>query len=152
MKALRWYDSRDVRVEDAPDPRIQDPKDAILRITSTSICGSDLHLYDGFVATLAKGDILGHEFMGEVMETGSEVKSVKRGDRVVVAFPIACGECVYCKKGQFSLCHNSNPKRDLQHKFFGNHTAAIFGYSQMFGGIPGGQAEFVRVPYGMWGC
>ncbi|MDB5103622.1 MAG: Alcohol dehydrogenase GroES domain protein [Fibrobacteres bacterium] len=147
MKALRWYDSRDVRMEDAPDPRISDPKDAILRVTSTSICGSDLHLYDGFVATLEKGDILGHEFMGEVMEVGAAVKSVRPGDRVVVAFPVSCGECVYCQKGQFSLCHNSNPNKDLQHKFLGNHTAAIYGYSHMFGGLPGGQAQFVRVPY-----
>jgi threonine dehydrogenase-like Zn-dependent dehydrogenase len=147
MKALRWYDSRDVRVEDAPDPGLQDPKDALIRITSTTICGSDLHLYDGFVATLEKGDILGHEFMGEVMEVGSAVKNLRPGDRVVASFPISCGECVYCRKGQFSLCHNSNPKKELQHKFLGNHTAAIYGYSHMFGGIAGGQAEFVRVPY-----
>jgi len=147
MKALRWYDSRDVRVENAPDPRILDPKDALLRITATTICGSDLHLYDGFVTTLKKGDILGHEFMGEVLEVGADVKSLKPGDRVVAAFPISCGECEYCRKGLFSLCHNSNPERELQEKFMGNHTAAIYGYSHMFGGIPGGQAEYVRVPY-----
>jgi threonine dehydrogenase-like Zn-dependent dehydrogenase len=147
MKALRWYDSRDVRIEDAPDPRIEDPKDAILRITASTICGSDLHLYNGFVPTLKKGDILGHEFMGEVMEVGSAVKSLKAGDRVVASFPISCGECLYCQKGEFSLCHNSNPNKEMQHKMLGNHTAAIYGYSHMFGGIPGGQAQFVRVPY-----
>jgi threonine dehydrogenase-like Zn-dependent dehydrogenase len=147
MKALRWYDSRDVRVEDVSEPRIEDPKDALVKVTSTTICGSDLHLYNGFVATLEKGDILGHEFMGEVMEVGSAVQNLKAGDRVVCAFPIACGECAYCRAGNFSLCHNSNPNKDLQHKFFGNHTAAIYGYSHMFGGISGGQAEFVRVPY-----
>jgi threonine dehydrogenase-like Zn-dependent dehydrogenase len=147
MKALRWYDSRDVRVETVPDPKITHPKDAILKITATTICGSDLHLYDGFVATMEKGDILGHEFMGEVVEAGSEVKTLNPGDRVVAAFPIACGECSYCRRGEYSLCHESNPNRDLQHKFLGNHTAAIYGYSHMFGGIPGGQAEFVRVPF-----
>ena len=147
MKALRWYDSRDVRVEDAPEPKIQDPRDAIVRVTSSSICGSDLHLYGGFVATLKKGDILGHEFMGEVAEVGRDVRKVKIGDRVVVAFPIACGECEYCRREEYSLCHESNPNRSLQHKVFGNHTAAIYGYSHMFGGIPGGQAEYVRVPF-----
>jgi threonine dehydrogenase-like Zn-dependent dehydrogenase len=147
MKALRWYDSRDVRVEDVPDPGILDPRDAIVKVTATTICGSDLHLYDGFVATLEKGDILGHEFMGEVMEVGGSVKGVRVGDRVVAAFPIACGECVYCQRGEFSLCHNSNPNANLQEKFLGNHTAAIYGYSHMFGGIAGGQSEFVRVPY-----
>jgi len=147
MRALRWYDSRDVRVEDVPDPRIQDPRDAIVKVTATTICGSDLHLYDGFVATLEKGDILGHEFMGEVVAAGSALADVRVGDRVVAAFPIACGECVYCKRGEFSLCHTSNPEGHLQEKFLGNHTAAIYGYSHMFGGIAGGQAEYVRVPF-----
>src|SRR5690606_20741380 len=147
MKALRWYDSRDVRVEDAPDPEIRDPRDVILKVTATTICGSDLHLYDGFVPTLEKGDILGHEFMGEVVEIGAQIRKVKVGDRVVASFPISCGECDYCRKGYFSLCHVSNPNKDMQHKFLGNHTAAIYGYSHMFGGVPGGQAEYVRVPY-----
>lgn len=147
MKALCWYDSRDIRVENVPDPVIKDPKDAIVKVTSTTICGSDLHLYNGFVMTLKKGDILGHEFMGEVVEKGAQVKNMKIGDRVVVSFPISCGECEYCQRGDFSLCHNSNPNREMQHKFFGNHTAAIYGYSHMFGGIPGGQSQYVRVPY-----
>ncbi len=147
MKALRWYDSRKVRVEDAPDPRIQDPKDAIVKITSTAICGSDIHLYDGFVATLEKGDILGHEFMGEVMEIGSEVRTLKVGDRVVCSFTISCGKCEYCRRGEFSLCHVSNPNARMQEKFLGNHTAGIYGYSHMFGGFAGGQAEYARVPY-----
>ena len=147
MKALRWYDSRDVRVEEVPEPRIQDPRDAIVKITATTICGSDLHLYDGFVPTLQKGDILGHEFMGEVIAVGSALTDLRVGDRVVAAFPIACGQCEYCRKGEFSLCHASNPNWNMQDKFLGNHTAAIYGYSHMFGGIPGGQAELARVPF-----
>ncbi len=147
MKALRWYDSKKVRVEDAPDPRIEHPKDAIVKITSTAICGSDIHLYDGFVTTLEKGDILGHEFMGEIVETGPEVRTLKAGDRVVCSFTISCGECEYCRKGSYSLCHVSNPNASMQEKFLGGHTAGIYGYSHMFGGFSGGQAEFVRVPF-----
>jgi len=147
MKALRWYDSKKVRVEDAPDPRIEHPKDAIVKVTSTAICGSDIHLYDGFVNTLEKGDILGHEFMGEIVEAGPEVRSLKPGDRVVCSFTISCGECEYCRKGYFSLCHVSNPNARMQETFLGGHTAAIYGYSHMFGGFSGGQAEFVRVPF-----
>jgi threonine dehydrogenase-like Zn-dependent dehydrogenase len=147
MKALRWFDSRDVRVENVPEPKLIDGKDAIVRVTATTICGSDIHLYDGFVATLQKGDILGHEFMGEIVEVGRDVKTLRMGDRIVAAFPIACGECEYCRAENYSLCHTSNPNKEMQHKFFGNHTAAIYGYSHMFGGIPGGQAEYVRVPY-----
>ncbi len=152
MKALRWYDSRKVRVEEVPEPRIEDPKDAIVKVTSTSICGSDIHLYDGFVNTLEKGDILGHEFMGEVVEIGAEVRKLRVGDRVVCSFTISCGECEYCRKGYFSLCHVSNPNAGMQEKFLGGHTAAIYGYSHMFGGLSGGQAEFVRVPFADMGA
>lgn len=147
MKALRWFDSRNVKVEEVPEPRIRHPKDAIVKVSSTAICGSDIHLYDGFVASMEKGDILGHEFMGEVMEIGTDVRNLKAGDRVVCSFTISCGECEYCRKGLFSLCHVSNPNAAMQEKMLGGHTAAIYGYSHMFGGLPGGQAEFVRVPF-----
>src|SRR5258707_634556 len=113
MKANCWYGKNDVRVEDVPDPKILNPRDAIVKITSTAICGSDLHLYDGFIPTMEKGDILGHEFMGEVVETGPAVKNLKPGDRVVVPFPIACGNCFFCQKELYSLCENSNPNAAL---------------------------------------
>ena len=147
MKALCWMGKGDVRVEDVAEPEIQKPHDAILRVTRTAICGSDLHLLGGFVPTMRRGDVLGHEFCGEVVELGSEVKNLARGDRVVVPFPIACGRCWYCKNDEFSLCDNSNPNAWLAEQFFGYSPAGIFGYSHMLGGFPGGQAEYVRVPF-----
>jgi len=147
MKALCWHGTRDVRVERVPDPEILNPRDAILKITSTAICGSDLHLYDGFIPSLASGDILGHEFMGEVVETGSGVSSLRVGDRVVVPFTIACGGCGPCQSGLFSLCDNSNPNAWLAEKLYGYSASGLFGYSHIYGGYAGGQAEYVRVPF-----
>jgi threonine dehydrogenase-like Zn-dependent dehydrogenase len=138
---------RDVRVEQVPDPRILNQQDVILKITSTAICGSDLHLYNGFIPTMEAGDILGHEFMGEVVETGREVRNLKKGDRVVVPFPIACGACFSCQKQMFSLCENSNPNAWLAEKMLGRSPSGIFGYSHMLGGFAGGQAEYARVPF-----
>ncbi|HSR12960.1 MAG TPA: zinc-dependent alcohol dehydrogenase [Thermodesulfobacteriota bacterium] len=147
MKAICWMGKRDVRVENVPDPKILDPRDAIVKITSTAICGSDLHLYNGFVPTMEKGDILGHEFMGEVVETGSDVKKLRKGDRVVVPFPIACGKCFSCQQGLFSVCENSNPNAWMAEKLWGYSPAGIFGYSHLTGGFAGGQAEYARVPF-----
>lgn len=136
-----------MRVENVPDPKILNPKDAIVRITSTAICGSDLHLYNGFIPTMEKGDIVGHEFMGEVVEVGSAVEQVKAGDRIVVPFPISCGSCYFCQQTMFSLCENTNPNAPLAEKMFGHSTAGIFGYSHLTGGYAGGQAEYARVPF-----
>ena len=147
MKALCWYGSGDVRVESVPDPVIEDPKDAIVQITSTAICGSDLHLYDGYMPTMEKGDVLGHENMGRVVEVGSEVKNLKPGDRVVVPFNIACGDCYFCKNELFSLCDRSNPNAEMAKKAMGHSPAGLFGYSHLMGGFRGGQAEYLRVPY-----
>ena len=147
MKALVWHGRSDVRIDNVPDPTIKDPNDIILKITSTTICGSDLHLVDGMVPTTEKGDILGHEFMGEVVELGSNVKKFRKGDRVVVPFTIACGHCSYCNDTLFSLCDNSNPNPDLAKANLGHTISGIFGYSHMLGGFDGGQAEYVRVPY-----
>ena len=147
MKALCWEGKAKVRVEDVPDPKILNPRDAILRITSTAICGSDLHLYDGYIPTMEKGDILGHEFMGEVVEVGKDVKNLKSGDRVVVPFTISCGRCQYCQRGEFSFCDNSNPNAYLAETAYGYSSAALYGYSHMFGGYAGGQAEYARVPF-----
>ena len=147
MKATCWFDQQDVRVEDVPDPKILDPRDAIIRITSTAICGSDLHLYNGFVPTMEKGDILGHEFMGEVVEVGRSVHNLRPGDRVVVPFPIACGACFFCKRELYSLCENSNPNATLAEKMWGHSPCGIFGYSHMLGGYAGGQAQYARVPF-----
>ncbi|HEY7532298.1 MAG TPA: zinc-dependent alcohol dehydrogenase [Nitrospiraceae bacterium] len=147
MKANCWYGKQNVQVVDVPDPKILNKRDAIVKITSTAICGSDLHLYNGFVPTMERGDILGHEFMGEVVEVGSEVKRVRVGDRVVVAFPISCGACFFCQKELFSLCENSNPNAWLAEKMFGHSAAGIFGYSHLTGGFAGGQAEYARVPF-----
>ena len=147
MKALCWFGTNDVRVEDVPEPKILNPRDAIIKITRTAICGSDLHLLDGFIPTMQKGDILGHEFMGEVVETGEGVKNLKVGDRVVVPFPISCGNCYFCQKGLWSACDNSNPNAWMQEKLYGFSGAALFGYSHMMGGYAGGQAEFARVPF-----
>jgi threonine dehydrogenase-like Zn-dependent dehydrogenase len=147
MKATCWEGKRTVRVEDVPDPKILNSRDAIVRITSTAICGSDLHLYNGFVPTMERGDILGHEFMGEVVETGPQVKNLKTGDRVVVPFPIACGQCAMCRQDLFSLCENSNPNAWMAEKLWGHSPAGIFGYSHMLGGFAGGQAQYARVPF-----
>lgn len=147
MKALCWYGKQDVRVVNVPDPTILNPRDAILRVTSTAICGSDLHLYDGYIPTMAPGDILGHEFMGEVVEVGRGVNNLSVGDRVVVPFPIACGNCFFCKTDLFALCDNSNPNAPLTEQAYGHAPAGIFGYSHMMGGYAGGQAEYVRVPF-----
>ena len=147
MKANCWHGVNDVRVEQVPDPTILNPGDAIVRITSTAICGSDLHLYDGYVPSMEAGDILGHEFMGEVVEVGDKVKRLKVGDRVVVPFPIACGRCFFCEQQLYSVCENSNPNPHLAEKLWGHVTAGIFGYSHLAGGYAGGQAEYARVPY-----
>src|SRR5512133_2767521 len=147
MKAAVWHGTGDMRVETVPDPKILNQRDAIVKITSSAICGSDLHLYNGFVLTVEKGDIFGHEFMGEVMEVGREVKNLQVGDRVVVPFPIACGNCEACKAGLFSLCENSNPNAWMAEKMLGHSPAGIFGYSHMLGGFAGGQAEYARVPF-----
>lgn len=147
MRAVCWYGKGDVRVETVPDPRILNPHDAIIKVTLTAICGSDLHLYDGFIPSMQKGDILGHEFMGEVMEVGPQVKKLKVGDRVVVPFPISCGQCFYCQRGEYAACDNSNPNPSITEKAYGYPAAALFGYSHMMGGYAGGQAEYVRVPF-----
>jgi len=147
MKALCWYGKEDVRVETVPDPKIADPRDAIIRITSTAICGSDLHLYDGFMPTMEKGDVLGHEPMGVVEEVGSGVTNLKKGDRVVVPFCIACGDCFFCKKTLFSCCDNSNRNAEIARKAMGHSPAGLFGYSHLTGGYAGGQAEYLRVPF-----
>jgi threonine dehydrogenase-like Zn-dependent dehydrogenase len=147
MRANVWSGRNTVQVENVPDPKILNGHDAIVKITSTAICGSDLHLYDGYIPTMEKGDILGHEFMGEVVETGREVANLKVGDRVVVPFPIACGRCEQCRREQYSACENSNPNAGMAEKMFGHPTAGIFGYSHLTGGYAGGQAEFARVPF-----
>ena len=148
MRALTWHGKHDVRVDTVPDPEIINPRDAIIKITSPAICGSDLHLYDAYIPTLQAGDILGHEFMGEVIETGPG-STLKKGQRVVVPFTISCGSCFFCEKQQFSACANSNPvdNQDLGQELYGHPMGGLFGYSHLTGGYPGGQAEYVRVPY-----
>jgi threonine dehydrogenase-like Zn-dependent dehydrogenase len=148
MRANVWSGRNTVQVENVPDPKILNDRDAIVKITSTAICGSDLHLYDGYIPTMKHGDILGHEFMGEIIETGKGVNgNLGVGDRVVVPFPIACGSCWSCKHELYSLCENTNPNYGLAEKFFGHGTAGIFGYSHLTGGYAGGQAEYARVPF-----
>ncbi len=148
MRALRWHGKHDIRCDDhVPDPSIEDPRDAIIKVSSCAICGSDLHLYDGFMPGMQHGDIMGHEFMGEVMEVGSANKKLKVGDRVVVPFTIVCGECDQCRRGNFSVCERSNRNKDLADKVFGHSTAGLYGYTHLTGGYPGGQAEYVRVPF-----
>ena len=147
MRATCWYGAHDVRVETVPDPKILNPRDAIVKISSTAICGSDLHLYNGQIPTMAAGDILGHEFMGQIVEVGSAVKNLKVGDRVVVPFPIACGNCFFCKDELYSLCENSNPNAGMAEKQWGHSPCGIFGYSHLTGGYAGGQAEYARVPF-----
>ena len=147
MKANCWYGKRDVQVVDVPEPEILNSHDAIVKVSSTAICGSDLHLYNGLVPTMEKGDILGHEFMGEIVEIGSAVTKLKTGDRVAVAFPIACGNCFFCRRELFSLCENTNPNAWMAQKLFGHSPAGLDGYTHMLGGFAGGQAEYVRVPF-----
>jgi threonine dehydrogenase-like Zn-dependent dehydrogenase len=147
MRAVCWYGKGEVRVETVPEPRIRNPRDAIIQITLTAICGSDLHLYDGCIPTMQKGDILGHEFMGEVVEVGHEVTNLRPGDRVVVPFTIACGHCFFCQQSLWSLCDNSNPNAWMAEKLYGYSPSALFGYSHMLGGYAGGQAQYVRVPF-----
>jgi threonine dehydrogenase-like Zn-dependent dehydrogenase len=147
MRAVCWYGIHDVRVESVPDPKILNPRDAIVKITTTAICGSDIHLYDGYIPTMERGDILGHEFMGEVVEVGREVTTLKRGDRVVVPFTIACGNCFFCQRALWSLCDNSNPNAWIAEKLYGQSPSGLFGYSHLLGGYAGGQAEYARVPF-----
>ncbi|MGJ6962076.1 zinc-dependent alcohol dehydrogenase [Streptosporangium sp. G11] len=147
MKANCWMGRNTVEVREVPDPRILNSRDAVVRVTSSAICGSDLHLYDGHIPTMEKGDILGHEFMGEVVEVGPKVSTLKVGDRVVVPFPIACGDCTSCRHGMYSVCENSNPNAGMAEKLMGHAPAGVFGYSHMLGGYPGGQAQYARVPF-----
>jgi threonine dehydrogenase-like Zn-dependent dehydrogenase len=147
MRAVCYHGKEDVRVETVPDPKILNPRDAILKITATAICGSDLHIYDGYIPTMQKGDVLGHEFMGEVVEVGRDNNKLRVGDRVVVPFTIACGNCFFCKEQLWSLCDNSNPNAWMLEKITGFSGSALFGYSHMYGGYPGGQAEYARVPF-----
>lgn len=147
MKAVCWYGKHDVRVDNVPDPSILNSRDAIVKITTTAICGSDLHLYNGYIPSMMQGDILGHEFMGEVVETGRDVTNLQKGDKVVIPFTISCGNCFFCKKELWSACDNSNPKPTAQETLYGYTGSGLFGYSHMMGGFAGGQAEYVRVPF-----
>ncbi|XHX75870.1 MAG: zinc-dependent alcohol dehydrogenase [Stenomitos frigidus ULC029] len=147
MRAVCWHGTNDVRVDTVPDPKILNPRDAIVKITSTAICGSDLHLYDGYIPSMKSGDILGHEFMGEVVELGASVTNLQIGDRVVVPFTISCGSCFFCNRDLWSLCDNSNPNAWMAEKLYGHSAAGLFGYSHLFGGYAGGQAEYARVPF-----
>ena len=149
MKAITWHGKGDMRCESVPDPRIEDGRDAIIRVTACAICGSDLHIYDGMIPDMQSGDVIGHECMGEVVEVGRDNKKLKVGDRVVVPFTISCGECFFCKRGYFSGCERSNTpdSKKKAEKMWGHSPAALFGYSHLLGGVPGGQAEYVRVPY-----
>ena len=147
MRALCWHGKHDIRCDTVPDPKIEDPRDAIIKVTSTAICGSDLHLYDGFMPGMESGDIMGHEPMGEVVEVGSANKALKVGDRIVVPFTIICGECDQCRRGNFSVCERSNRNKSMADKLFGHSPAGLFGYTHLTGGYPGGQAEYLRVPF-----
>jgi len=147
MKAICWYGKKDVRVENVPEPKLLTKRDAVIKTSLTAICGSDLHLYHGVIPTMEAGDILGHEFMGEVVEVGTEVPNLKKGDRVVVPFCIACGNCFFCQNEMTSLCDNSNPNASMAEKVYGSSSAGLFGYSHLFGGYAGGQAQYVRVPF-----
>ena len=151
MRALVWHRPHDVRVESVADPAILNPRDAIVRVTATTICGSDLHIYNGFIPTMKPGDVLGHEFIGIVEEAGPGVSNLRRGDRVVVPATLACGGCRPCRRQLYSLCDNSNPNAAILEKLYGYSGAALFGYSHLFGGYSGGQAEYVRVPFADFG-
>jgi threonine dehydrogenase-like Zn-dependent dehydrogenase len=146
MRALRWHGKHDIRCDTVPDPIIEEGRDAIIKVSTCAICGSDLHLFDGFMPTMESGDIMGHEFMGEVVEVGKDNKALQAGDRVVIPFTIFCGECDQCKRGNFSVCERSNRNKEKADKVFGHTTAGLFGYSHLTGGYAGGQAEYVRVP------
>lgn len=145
MRALRYHGKEDIRCDNVPDPRIEDARDAIVKVTSCAICGSDLHLYDGCMPGMMNGDIVGHEFMGEVVEVGNANRKLKVGDRVVVPFTISCGECEQCKRGNFSVCERSNRNKSIGDKAFGHATAGLFGYTHLTGGYAGGQAEYARL-------
>lgn len=147
MRALVWHGKGDMRCESVPDPKIEDGRDAIIKVTACAICGSDLHIYDGIIPSMQKGDVIGHECMGEVVEVGKDNKKLKVGDRVVVPFTISCGECFFCTRGFYSGCERSNPNKAMAEKLWGHSPAGLFGYSHLLGGFPGGQAEYVRVPY-----
>ena len=147
MRAVCWEGTEKIQVETVPDPVILNPRDAIIKVTTTAICGSDLHIYDGYIPTMHKGDVLGHEFMGEVVDVGKDNTRLKVGDRVVVPFTIACGRCYFCKEQLWSLCDNSNPNAWMAEKLYGYSASGLFGYSHMYGGYPGGQAEYARVPF-----
>ena len=147
MKANVWYGKEKLRVEEVPEPRILNPRDAIIRITSTAICGSDLHIYGGYIPGMLAGDIIGHEFMGEIVEVGPGVRNLKVGDRVVNPFPISCGGCFFCQQREFSLCENSNPNAWAAERLWGHSPAGLFGYSHMLGGYAGGQAQYARIPF-----
>jgi len=147
MKALTWHGKSDIRCETVPDPRIEHDRDAIIKVTACAICGSDLHLFNGVMPGMESGDVMGHETMGEVVEVGKDNKALKVGDRVVVPFTISCGECFFCKRGFFSGCERSNPNRAAAEKLWGSSPAGLFGYTHLLGGYPGGQAEYLRVPY-----
>ncbi|RYC68597.1 MULTISPECIES: zinc-dependent alcohol dehydrogenase [Spirosoma] len=147
MKALCYNGKYDLRVERVPDPEILNPRDAIIKVRKTAVCGSDLHLINGYIPTMREGDIIGHEFMGEVVETGSGITNLKKGDRVSVAATIGCGHCTYCSTGSYSLCDNSNPNAFMPEKIMGDSPAAIFGYTHSFGGYAGSHAEYIRVPF-----
>jgi threonine dehydrogenase-like Zn-dependent dehydrogenase len=147
MRAVVWEGKNKVQVSNVPDPEIVNPHDAIVKVSLTAICGSDLHIYDGSIPTMKSGDVLGHEFMGEVVEVGCEVKSLAKGDWVVVPSAIACGRCFFCERELWSLCDNSNPNAWIPENLYGASACGLFGYSHMYGGYPGGQAEYVRVPF-----
>src|SRR6187397_3097316 len=147
MRAVCWEGKENIQVETVPDPAILNPRDAIIKVTTTAICGSDLHLLHGVMPTLKRGDVLGHEFMGEVVEVGSENRALKKGDRVVVPFTISCGRCFFCQRDLWSACDNSNPNAWITEELYGAPAAGLFGYTHMMGGYAGGQAEYVRVPF-----
>lgn len=147
MKALCWHGKHDIRYDTVPDPILEHPRDAIIKVSACAICGSDLHLFDGFMPGMKSGDVMGHEFMGEVVDVGAQAQNLKVGDRVVIPFTITCGECDQCKKGNFSVCERTNRNADQAAKMFGHTTAGLFGYTHLTGGYAGGQAEYVRVPF-----
>jgi threonine dehydrogenase-like Zn-dependent dehydrogenase len=152
MRAICWTGVGDLSLEQMPDPAIINPGDAIVRVTMSATCGSDLHIINGYIPTMREGDIIGHEFMGQVVDTGPDVQGIKKGTRVVIPSPISCGVCWYCRKGMFSLCDNTNPNPELQEPILGFPTAGIYGYTHAFGGYPGSHAEFIRIPFADQNC